>query len=232
MESDRSWILTLHGIRRDRIPDEQRPKNRWIDLELFTGLLDRIIEDPKHRMELSFDDGNLSDYELAFPELSKRGLSATFFILAGQIGKPGYVGPAEIKAMREGGMRIGSHGMNHVSWRGLSRAAAKQEFEQSRSILEDLLQEEVLEAACPCGLYNQRTLRQLRSAGFQTVYCSNRGPTRTTDFLQARNTVHASMTPDQILDEKLSYRINRLRQTRLFLKRFRYQIPSEPKSCA
>ena len=231
MKSDRSWIITLHGIRKDRIPDDQRLKNRWIDLDLFTGLLDRIREAPEHHMELSFDDGNLSDYELAFPELKKRGLSATFFIVAGFIGKPGYVGRAEIKAMHDGGMRIGSHGMNHVSWRGLNHTAAQQEFAESRSILEELVEDEVVEAACPRGLYNQRTLRQLRHAGYQKIYCSNRGPATDTNFLQARNTMHASMTAEDLLNEKLTYRKNPMREARMFLKRFRYQMPKAPSQC-
>ena len=228
MKTGSTWIINLHGIRRERIPDGERLRNRWIDLELFTGILDRLIECPENHMELSFDDGNRSDLELALPELKKRDLRATFFIIAGHIGRPGHLGPEEIRTLHAEGMRIGSHGMRHLSWRGLPESIAHQEFVQSRTILEELLGAEVREAACPFGLYNQRTLKQLRQAGYQRVFCSNRGPARTRNFLQARNTVHGHSTPEGVLGEKNRYRLNPVRETRMYLKRFRYQKPALP----
>ncbi|NIO19354.1 MAG: polysaccharide deacetylase family protein, partial [Candidatus Aenigmarchaeota archaeon] len=61
----------------------------------------------------TFDDGFISDFEISFPLLRERGLTATFFITVGNVGYPGYATVGQLKEMAEAGMEIGSHGLTH-----------------------------------------------------------------------------------------------------------------------
>ena len=47
-------------------------------------------------MRISFDDGNASDLEIGLPALLERGLTATFFVLAGRLGRPGSLDADEV----------------------------------------------------------------------------------------------------------------------------------------
>lgn len=53
----------------------------------------------------------MSDFEVALPEIAKRGLHAEFFLLAGRIGQARYLGPPQIRDMLAADMEVGSHGM-------------------------------------------------------------------------------------------------------------------------
>ena len=71
----------FHGIGtpgRDLEPDEDQ---FWIGREHFEELLSVAQELPS--VELSFDDGNASDFSIALPALVERGLTASFFVISG-----------------------------------------------------------------------------------------------------------------------------------------------------
>lgn len=71
---------------------------------------------------LTFDDGTMDQYALAYPELEKRGIKATFFLIT-RFRKRGYwkdgdtrrrlFGWDEARALHETGHEIGSHTMTH-----------------------------------------------------------------------------------------------------------------------
>jgi peptidoglycan/xylan/chitin deacetylase (PgdA/CDA1 family) len=62
---------------------------------------------------LTFDDGQLSDYTVAFPTLKAAGAAADFFVNPRQVGTPGYATWAQLREMADGGMSIQSHGLDH-----------------------------------------------------------------------------------------------------------------------
>src|SRR5665213_3419259 len=64
--------------------------------------------------EITFDDGHVSNLELAAPILQSRGLTARFFITVGWTGtKPGYMGWPELRSLHQAGHSIGAHGWTH-----------------------------------------------------------------------------------------------------------------------
>src|SRR5262245_45071601 len=110
----RELILNFHGIGtpHDSIGRDERAY--WLPPQKFVSLLDRISTlsgSAVSRARITFDDGNLSDATVAMPELAKRGLTATFFICAGRIGAPHYLGRSALGEMLAAGMGIGTHGM-------------------------------------------------------------------------------------------------------------------------
>lgn len=189
-------ILNFHGlgtVRRRLDPGEDRV---WLGTDAFTAVLDSIRGRPDVR--LTFDDGNRSDLDIALPELVRRGLSATFFVCTGRIGRPDFLDASAIRSLRDAGMAVGSHGHEHVPWRSLAGEAARREWAEPKRILEDLLGAPVTEAACPFGSYGRKTLAGLRAAGFATVLTSDRQWAEGQSFLQPRYTLRDGDGPSEV----------------------------------
>lgn len=181
--------LTFHGIGEPTRPLEDGEAGVWVSARDLASVLDAAAERPG--VHITFDDGNRSDVEIALPALVRRGLSATFFIVAGRIGMPGFLDADGARALRDAGMAIGSHGMRHRRWRRLPESDLHQETVAAKEAIEDVVERPVTAAACPFGSYDRRALASLRTAGYARVYTSDRGLVRTGDWLQVRNTVHA-----------------------------------------
>ena len=75
----------------------------WVTRERFLSLLDAVTG--RDDVRITFDDGNASDVEQALPALRERGLTATFFVVAGRLGTPRFLdrhGVAELVEGRDG----------------------------------------------------------------------------------------------------------------------------------
>lgn len=159
----------------------------WLDLPRFHAVLDALTDHAGVR--LTFDDGNASDAEHALPALRARGMRATFFVVAGRLGMPGFLDEQHVRALADAGMTIGCHGMHHRRWRQLDDCALHEEIVDARLRLEEVVQRPVTQAACPFGAYDRRVLRSLRRGGYEHVFTSDRGTAAPGAWLQARNTV-------------------------------------------
>ena len=170
----RQLVVNFHGIGEppQEIPDDERPywcpRDEW--LSLADALADLHAERP---LRITFDDGNASDVEEALPALLERGLTATFFVCAGRIGLPHYLDDEALHHLRSHGMRIGSHGWDHIDLRTLDAAQLRHETEGSR---ERLAEHGVDEFALPFGSYDRRVLRSLEP--YRHVHTSDGGATR------------------------------------------------------
>jgi peptidoglycan/xylan/chitin deacetylase (PgdA/CDA1 family) len=189
----RSINLTFHGIgdpRRRLDPGEQ---DVWVSREQFSSLLDCAAG--REDVAISFDDGNSSDVEQALPALRERGLTATFFVVAGRLGAQHFLDEDGIRTLATAGMVIGCHGMRHRPWRGLDGRALHEELIDAKAILARAVGRPVTRAACPFGSYDRRVLRTLHAGGYEQVYTSDRGTARHGDFLQPRNSVGPNDEP-------------------------------------
>jgi peptidoglycan/xylan/chitin deacetylase (PgdA/CDA1 family) len=73
-------------------------------------------------LRLSFDDGNASDEEIVLPALQERGLTATFFVVAGRHHQPRSLDETGLGRIQDAGMHIGSPGWRHEPWTVLNKA--------------------------------------------------------------------------------------------------------------
>lgn len=163
----------------------------WIDTQALLASLDAVRD--RADVRITFDDGNRSDVDVALPALLERGLTATFFVLAGRLREPDYLTEEDILRLEQSGMAIGSHGMDHVDWRSLDSVALRRELAQSRIILERITGRQITKASVPFGSYDRRVLSAARSeGGYRQIYTSDGGPASSDSWLQPRNTVHAS----------------------------------------
>ncbi len=219
---ERAINLTFHGVGEPQRRLDPGEANVWVNRERFLSILDSVTD--RADVRITFDDGNASDVTHALPALRERGLEATFFVVAGRLGAPLFLDAAAVKELADAGMTIGSHGMRHRAWRGLDDGALREELVDAKAILEDVVGRPVTQAACPFGSYDRRVLRRLRGSGYHHVYTSDRGTTRSREFLQARNSIGPHDEPavlEQI--ERLEAPVYRAlpRRAKLAVKRWR-----------
>ena len=179
--------LTFHGIGEPGRALEPGERDVWVSRTRFGALLDALAG--RGDVRITFDDGNASDVVHALPALRRRGLSATFFVVAGRLGTPGFLDAAGVRALADAGMTIGCHGMRHRPWRELDDAALREELLDGRRMLEAIVAHPVDQAGCPFGSYDRRVLRHLRRYGYDRVYTSDRGTAGADAWLQARNSL-------------------------------------------
>lgn len=211
----RRRILTFHGIGEPERRLDPGEADYWIGLDRFCDVLDRVCHHvDRGRLMITFDDGNLSDLRLAAPELCRRGMDAEFFVLTGRLGKTGSLDRDDVQCLLNMGMRVGTHGIDHRDWSGLSDGELEWELGQSKFLLEEICGHRLHSASIPFGRYSRATLAKLRACGYKTVYSSDGGDTATGRFLQARTSIRSSMTDAMIgyiLDGHLSP-VRRLRR--------------------
>lgn len=188
--------LCFHGVGVCAREHERGEAGYWVGRDVFLRVLDVVTT--LENVRLSFDDGNRSDADVALPALRDRGLTATFFPLAGRLDDSVSLGSDDLRALRSGGMSIGSHGWTHTSWRGLTDAEAGREFIEARTALEEASGASITEAAFPLGGYDRTSLRRLKTAGYRAVYSSDRYPARRSAWMQARYSVTAADTVESV----------------------------------
>ena len=194
----------------------------WLGSDAFRRVLDSVVG--RRDVRLTFDDGNTSDLEHALPALRRRGLLATFFVVSGRLGAPGYLDAGGIRALTAAGMQIGCHGMRHRPWAGLDQQALREELVDAKLLLEAIVEQPVTAVSCPFGSYDRRVLRALEQAGYGRVYTSDRGTTRPDDWIQVRNTVSRSNSAgllEHVHSIEKSFLGGMSRRARLAVKRWR-----------
>jgi peptidoglycan/xylan/chitin deacetylase (PgdA/CDA1 family) len=194
-------ILTFHGIGEYKKTMEQAERNYWVTRELFSEIC--AFAANRTDVMITVDDGNISDYEIAMPELLKNNLKGYFFIVADRIGKYGYCDAHHIVEMMRNGMSIGLHGMYHRAWPGLSEKELDIELIDARNRIEMIIAKEIVSVSCPFGYYNRKVLKRLSDLNYETVYTSSRGTSNQNSWLKHRTSVFRS---DNM--EKLSLLIN------------------------
>lgn len=188
--------VCFHGIGKPGRDLEAGEERYWVSCDAFLSILDGLAEDP--RVRISFDDGNASDVELGLPALVERNLRATFFLIAGRLGRPGSVGEPEIRELVDHGMRIGTHGMSHRPWCGLAASDRQYEMVEARQRLESASGMAIDDAALPLGRYDRRLLRDLRRLGYRAVHTSDRRWAHEKSWLQPRFSVRYDDTPEEV----------------------------------
>jgi len=211
--------LTFHGI---GVPGRSLHDGEdavWVSEGRFTSVLDAVAG--RDDVRITFDDGNISDLELALPALRERGLTATFFVIADRLDVPEFLAPKHLLALMDAGMTIGCHGMRHRPWGTLDADGLQEELVDARRMLESAVGGAVTEAACPFGSYGRHSLRALERAGYARVYTSDRGPAQPDQWLQARTTITEQGALEPILNPELSTSGALRRRLKLTAKRWR-----------
>jgi len=223
--ANRNAILNFHGL--GGIPDyavfDERPY--WISVPRFEEILDEITicRASGQTVEITFDDGNRTDLDIAVPYLRDRGLTATFFVLTGRLERDGYLAAVDIRSLLDMGMSVGLHGYHHVDWRRLDAAGLHEEIPQARVVLSEIMRKHVGTVSVPFGAYNRRVMSFLSRMDFDTIFTSDGGLARQGARVRPRVTIRTDTDMDDIrklLAGAVSTRESLQRGVKSFLKRY------------
>ncbi|HWR06929.1 polysaccharide deacetylase family protein [Sporomusa sp.] len=136
---------------------------------------------PPKPVIITFDDGYDDNYLTALPVMARYGLKSTVFVIAGQVGQPGYLTWDQIKNMQSAGTEFGSHTFSHVALNEISQPQLMDELTRSKQLLEQNLARPVDFFAYPYGQYNLDTIAALKQAGYTGACTGLPGLGTTTD---------------------------------------------------
>lgn len=134
---------------------------------------------PKNPIIVTFDDGYLSNYEVAYPILKELEIPATIFIVTDTVGAKGGEGKVnyshftweQAKEMQDSGfIDIQSHTNDHVKLGTLSKDAVNFELRKSKYLIEKNLGKTCDMIAYPYGSYNDTVIEASHKSGY-TAQC-------------------------------------------------------------
>ncbi|MBN2045514.1 MAG: polysaccharide deacetylase family protein [Anaerolineales bacterium] len=117
--------------------------------QLITAIREGALLPPRP-VVITFDDGNLSVYQSAFPIMQAHGFFGVNYVVASWLGAQGYLGAQELTEMRAAGWEVGSHSYTHRDLT-LDHSLAYGEIYQSRERIYDVLEIHVDTFAYPFG---------------------------------------------------------------------------------
>ena len=158
-----SYILMLHHVSSD---PENKKSCCVLATSRFVELLDRdynfctveeaVCSAGKRNVAVTFDDGLLDVFTLAYPILKSRNIPFTVFIATDLIGQDGYISQDQLKTLANDPLvTVGSHGVTHEVLTALDHSKACDEIASSKTILEDWIGKEIRLFAYSHGQSNQ-----------------------------------------------------------------------------
>jgi peptidoglycan/xylan/chitin deacetylase (PgdA/CDA1 family) len=131
---------------------------------------------------ITFDDGDLSMYAIAYPLLKEYGIKATFFLISGFVGEIGYMGWSQIREIAQyrdaSGNKLftmGSHGVSHKFLGEVDQSTLVKELVDSKFAIEENSGEPVEILALPFGSgAGRKDITQLaRNIGYRAIRTSD-----------------------------------------------------------
>lgn len=164
---------------------------RWLAATGYTSIsLDTLLDArggmrplPARPVVITFDDGFRDCVRYAAPLLAKFGFTATFYLVAGLVGRASRWLRQElapelpladwdaVRTLIETGHTCGAHTLTHPRLAQVSAAACREELVRSRETLEDFLAQPVRHLAYPFGSYDERVRATAVDAGYRSA-CS------------------------------------------------------------
>ncbi|MBX3489212.1 polysaccharide deacetylase family protein [Parvibaculum sp.] len=194
-----AFIINFHGIGEAQRAVDVSERPYWVSVDQFKEVIDFLTEIREHAgIAITFDDGNVSDLEVAAPILTLAGWPFMSFVLAGRVGQKGYLDYARMRELQNMNCNIGLHGMQHRDWTLLNDEEMHEETSVARKLLEDSLGRRINSVAVPFGKYNRRVLRILAHSGFERIFTSDRGVRLFDGVVQPRYSVTNQSSPRSI----------------------------------
>jgi peptidoglycan/xylan/chitin deacetylase (PgdA/CDA1 family) len=136
--------------------------------------LDSLKNTKSLATQITFDDGEQSQFHNALPLLTEQGFKATYFVTPGLIGTAAkFLGWDDFRELQAAGHSVQSHGWSHKFLTFCSEAELADELRASKQSLEDNLGSAVQEISVPGGRWNRRVIHACAAAGYRRVYVSD-----------------------------------------------------------
>ena len=130
-------------------------------------------------VSIVFDDALIGVYQLALPELHRRGWHSTLLPVLGEMDRLPWWWPGSRRTMSSAEfvdaassdlVDVAVHGMTHTCFPCLSPERLADELSTARSMLTAMVGHDVNEVAYPYGHHDSRVREAVRAAGFTTGY--------------------------------------------------------------
>ncbi len=121
---------------------------------------------PPKPIIITFDDGNLDNYEHAFPIMHAYSFFGTVYIVANRLGAKDYLSTPQLKEMMAAGWEIGSHSMTHADLTAIPSSQLREEILGSRLRLETELDIPIQSFAYPYGSVNPQIAAKVNRYGY------------------------------------------------------------------
>ena len=135
-------------------------------------LEDQSMDQASPSVIITFDDGEMNNIEWAFPMLKEYQFPAYFFVTVNRVGKKGYMGWEQLLELRDSGMILGSHGLNHEIMTNLKEKEIERELVDSKEILEQHLKIELKYFSVPRGFCDTRIIALAKQCGYRNIFVS------------------------------------------------------------
>jgi peptidoglycan/xylan/chitin deacetylase (PgdA/CDA1 family) len=183
-------ILCYHQLRDWKPTDSKRAKDYIVPVNAFKAQMkiladsgyETILPDqlynylaygdtlPAKPVMLTFDDTDLDQYTLAYPEMKKYGFKGVFFIMTVSLGKPRYMNKEHLKELFEQGHILGSHTWDHKNVKKFEAADWPIQVDKPSKLLESITGKPVQYFAYPFGLWNPEAIPFLKERGFKAAF--------------------------------------------------------------
>ena len=126
----------------------------------------------KTAVQISFDDGAVSDIEIASGVLLKHKLKATFFVTTSYIGTAGYMSWEQVKELKQKGFDIQSHSHGHQLLATLKRKEIEADLKLAKDTIEQKLGVLVEALSLPGGSLSKTVIEAALSTGHKYIFTS------------------------------------------------------------
>jgi peptidoglycan/xylan/chitin deacetylase (PgdA/CDA1 family) len=162
---------------------------------------------------VTFDDAYQNVLENAIPELARRGIPATLFVVSDGLGSvpswedhsyiadPDLHDPImteeQLRSLSPDLIQIGSHTHTHPILTRISEAEARGELARSRTRLQEIVGRDVKLFSFPYGVYNDDLIGWCRDAGYDKVFTTlpRSASSETEEFIVGRVAVYPYDVP-------------------------------------
>jgi peptidoglycan/xylan/chitin deacetylase (PgdA/CDA1 family) len=131
---------------------------------------------PEKPIMLSFDDTDLDQYTVAFPEMKKYGFKGVFFIMTVSLGRPHYMSREQVRELSDAGNTIGSHTWDHHNVKKYEANDWIVQLDKPTRQLEQITGKSIRYFAYPFGLWNAAAFPELKKRGFTAAFQLNEKP--------------------------------------------------------
>lgn len=185
-----SEMVTTPERFRQQLDELKRQGYQTVDLQQAGDFLrgHKLDKLPRRPVLITFDDGYDGVWRYAYPELKKRRMRATVFLVVSQVGSgkrrtTHHLTRGQVVGMDQSGVfEFGSHTYAlHVpiperrAEGSLSAFRLRSDLIHSRSVLQGWLGHPVRAFAWPYGHYDEAALQEARRAGFRLVVTTDYG---------------------------------------------------------
>ncbi len=217
-EGESSFSITVGNFRR-QLEAIKALGIEVISLHESVKMLEAGTVEGQH-IVITFDDGYLDGYSVAWPILKEFGFPAHYFIVVGKIGLS--FGPEEgergartydvskrcmgtemLQKIRSEGGTFGCHSMVHSPLTLFADEEARRMLRDSKNRLEEILNIPIDTFAYPQGIFNARIIKAVRDVGYRWAFSIGIGCVRSfrhTDRCAIERNVFRDDTPSDVFN--------------------------------